>query len=244
MARVHHRVPALRVARDDCRWDASLFRELVHYAVPSTIQQSIVSVSMMAVQGLVNTFGTIVIAGYTAASKIDSLAVQPLLSLNMAVSTFTAQNVGAGRNDRVHAGLKSALVMVVVICVVISGLVFFFGRGLTGLFVDAAESAAIVDAGMVYIGIVSNCYILMGMMFVLGSVLRGSGDVGAFMAGSLLNFSIRICAAYAMAGSLGFQAVAWSIPTGWAFGLLFNAIRYKSGRWQSKAHIHKNSTEV
>lgn len=236
---VYKRVSLLRLHREDCVFDGGLLKDLIRYAIPSTIQQCIVSFSMMAVQGLVNGFGTVTIAGYTAATKIDSFAIAPLLSLNMALSTYTAQNMGAGKIHRVKTGLHVALGIMAVMCVIISGLIVLFGGSLIGLFVDSAQSADVIAAGVSYISVVSLCYIIMGTMFLYASVLRGSGDVVAFTIGSLLNFVIRIITAYSLAGVLGFRALAWSIPIGWACGAAFNIIRYKTGIWQQKATIVK-----
>lgn len=233
------RVPALKITRSDCVFSWRMLWDLVVYAVPSTIQQSIVSFSLVAVQGLVNTFGMTTIAGYTAACKIDQFAIQPLLSLNLATTSFTAQNVGAQKYDRVEKGFRTSVLLVVAICVVISGAIWLWGADLIGLFVDNVESAGVIDAGVSYIRVVSVCYIIMGMMFTAASVLRGAGDMGYFLVGSLLNFSARIIAAYSLASALGFSAIAYSIPIGWILGLTFNFLRYKSGGWKDKALVQK-----
>lgn len=136
-------------------------------------------------------------------------------------------------------GFRTSVLLVVAICVVISGAIWLWGADLIGLFVDSVESAGVIDAGVSYIRVVSVCYIIMGMMFTAASVLRGAGDMGYFLVGSLLNFSARIIAAYSLASALGFSAIAYSIPIGWILGLTFNFLRYKSGGWKDKALVQK-----
>ncbi|MDD4507791.1 MAG: MATE family efflux transporter [Eubacteriaceae bacterium] len=240
---VYYKVPALRLSSKDCVFDGAMLKDLVVYAIPSTIQQCIVSFSTVAVQGLVNTFGTNTIAGYTAACKIDQFAIQPLLSLNSAMTSFTAQNMGADKKERVHAGLKVTLALMTGISVVISILVFFFGKELIGLFVDSQSVPEVIATGVSYIAVVSMCYFLLGWQFSFASVLRGAGDMSWFLSGSLLNFGARLVFAYAMAASIGFLSIVWSIPIGWVLCIVFFALRYKNGGWQNKVKIKKPETE-
>ncbi|MEG0495483.1 MAG: MATE family efflux transporter [Eubacterium sp.] len=234
---VYFRVPLLRITKEDCVFDPKMLKDLLIYAIPSTIQQCIVSFSMVAIQGLVNSFGSVFIAGYTAATKIDSIAIQPLLSITMALSTYTAQNMGAGKVERVSKGFKVTVMFVLVMCVIISGMIFLFGDNFIGAFVDSVADAEVINIGVQYIQIVSIFYLVMGLMFTAGSVLRGAGDSTAFMIGSLCNFVVRIISAYVLAGFLGASAIWWSIPLGWFCGLMVNFIRYKSGKWKSKSLV-------
>mgnify|MGYP002792624669 FL=1 len=241
---VYFKVPVLKLHREDCVFDFKMLKDLLAYAIPSTVQQCIVSFSMMAIQGLVNSFGSVFIAGYTAATKIDSIAIQPLLSITMALSTFTAQNIGAGRTERVYEGFKVTILIVVIMCLAISGLIFLFGNVFIGAFVDSVADAGVIQVGVEYIRIVSVFYVVMGLMFSAGSVLRGAGDATAFMMGSLSNFVVRIAAAYILAGMIGASAIWWSIPMGWGVGLVVNYARYRSKKWENKAIISKKQIEA
>jgi putative MATE family efflux protein len=232
-------VPVLRLGREDCVFDGAMLADLIGYALPSTIQNTIVALSAVAVQGLVNTFGTVTIAGYTAANKIDQFATQPLLSLNMAVTSFTAQNIGAGRVDRVRAGFRVTMALSLGIAVVLSLLIFVGGEALVGLFVQGRESAGVVAAGMRYIRIVSLAYWLFAWMFASSGVLRGAGDMGVYLLGTAVNFVFRIAMAYALAPAMGFRAIAWSIPIGWSLCIIVNMIRYFQGGWQFKAKVQR-----
>ncbi len=241
---VYFKVPVLKLHREDCVFDFKMLKDLLAYAIPSTVQQCIVSFSMMAIQGLVNSFGSVFIAGYTAATKIDSIAIQPLLSVTMSLSTFTAQNIGAGRTERVYEGFKVTILIVVIMCLAISGLIFLFGDVFIGAFVDSVADAGVIQVGVEYIRIVSVFYVVMGLMFSAGSVLRGAGDATAFMMGSLSNFVVRIAAAYILAGMIGSSAIWWSIPMGWGVGLVVNYIRYRSKKWENKAIISNRKVEA
>lgn len=234
---IYRKIDVLRLHREDCVFDFDLLKDLIVYAIPSTIQQCIVSFSMVAVQGLVNTFGTDTIAGYTAACKIDQFAVQPLLSLNMAMTSFTAQNVGAGKNDRVRSGLKFTLLFSTAVSAAISLLIFFFGEGLLGLFVDSATNSAVIDAGMTYISVVSVGYFLLGWQFSFASVLRGAGDVFWFLLGSGINFGLRIAMAYILSTLMGYASISYSIIIGWIVVAVIFGLRYKTGHWETASKI-------
>jgi len=116
-----------------------LFVQSVRLGIPASIQQTIVSLGMIAVQGLVNSFGSVTMAAYTAAGRIDSIAMMPIMNLGLAVSTFTAQNIGAGKLNRVRRGYKETLAMVAACCVVTSTIILRFGPNLIQLFVEAGE---------------------------------------------------------------------------------------------------------
>ena len=162
----------------------------------------------------------------------------------MSLSTFTAQNIGAGRTERVYEGFKVTILIVVIMCLAISGLIFLFGDVFIGAFVDSVADAGVIQVGVEYIRIVSVFYVVMGLMFSAGSVLRGAGDATAFMMGSLSNFVVRIAAAYILAGMIGSSAIWWSIPMGWGVGLVVNYIRYRSKKWENKAIISKKQVEA
>ena len=229
---VYKKVDVLRIHKGDCVFDFGMFKDLILYAIPSTIQQSIVSFSQVAVQGLVNTFGTFTIAGYTAACKIDQFATQPLLSLGMAITSYTAQNIGAKKIDRIHKGYKVSLIMVVAMCAVIFVAVRIWGADLIGLFVDETTASEVIAVGVSYMEVVSIFYVLMGFMFCSQNILRGAGDMLWYTVGTLVNFVVRVAMAYVLAPSMGFVGLAYSIPMGWLIGGLCSFIRYKQGGWR------------
>ncbi len=212
-------------------------KRIARIGLPSMLQQSLVSLSMMLMQGLVNSYGKVLVAGYTAATKIDSLAMLPNMNFSNAMSSYTAQNIGAGKYDRVKEGLKACLFMVVVFSLIITLVIFLFGNQLLSLFLEPGDTSGAMGYGLAYMHTVSMFYILMGVLFVPNGMLRGAGDMGAFTLSSMANLFSRVGIAYALANltPLGANSIWWSIPAGWAVGATFSLLRVKSGRWMRRA---------
>ena len=210
----------------------SAVQRIAKVGVPSMIQQSIVSFSMLMMQGLVNSYGSTFIAGYTAATKIDTLAMMPNMNFSNALSSYTAQNIGAKKPERVREGYKANLFMVVIFSVIITAIIFLFGPNLLNLFMDSNTDLAAINYGMKYMTTVSTFYILMGIMFSSNGLLRGAGDMKAFMASSMSNLFSRVIMAYLLAHFIGEEAIWWSIPIGWAMGAVISYGRYRSGKWE------------
>ena len=212
-------------------------KRIAQIGLPSMLQQSLVSLSMMMMQGLVNSFGKVLVAGYTAATKIDSLAMLPNMNISNAMSSFTAQNIGAGKYERVKEGLKACLLMVAVFSLLITVIIFLFGNQLLSLFLDPGDASGAMGYGLAYMHTVSLFYILMGLLFVPNGMLRGAGDMAAFTFSSMANLFSRVGIAYALVylTPLGANAIWWSIPAGWLIGAAVSLLRVKSGKWMRKA---------
>ncbi len=214
-------------------FDSGVLKRMLTVAIPSCLQQSIVSLGFLCVQALVNGFGPVVMAGYTAASKIDSIAIMPMINVGNAVSTFTAQNMGAKKTERVKAGYRAGLLMSGVISLSVTLILYLFGSQLIGSFVDSAANPDVIHVGVEYLRVVSVFYIVMGFMNSTNGVLRGSGDMKVFMASTLCNFGTRVIMAFALAATpLGKSAIWWAIPLGWAVGFIISLIRFLSGKWK------------
>lgn len=214
---------------------ATAVRRIAQIGLPSMLQQSLVSLSMMLMQGLVNSYGKVFVAGYTAATKIDTLAMMPNMNFSNAMSSYTAQNIGAGKYERVRQGLKATMLMVVVFSLVITLAIFLFGAQLLGIFLDAGDSSGALGYGLAYMRTVSVFYILMGVLFVGNGMLRGAGDMGAFTLASMANLFSRIVIAYLLAYLMGESAIWWSIPAGWMIGSAVALLRIKSGKWMRRS---------
>lgn len=215
-------------------FEAVAARRIAKVGIPSMLQQSVVSLSMMMMQGLVNSYGKVFVAGYTAASKIDTLAMLPNMNFSNAMSSYTAQNIGAGKTDRVKQGYRASMLMVLIFSVVITAAIYLFGPNLLGLFLKQGAEGSAMSYGLKYMQTVSVFYVLMGFMFVGNGLLRGAGDMGAFMLSSMSNLFVRVATAYLLARYIGSSAIWWSIPTGWAAGSVFSFLRIKSGKWKLK----------
>jgi len=208
-------------------------RRIAQIGLPSMLQQSLVSLSMMMMQGLVNSYGKVLVAGYTAATKIDTLAMLPNMNFSNAMSSYTAQNIGAGKYDRVRQGLRACLTMVVAFSLILTLVLFLFGNQLLGLFLDPADTSGALGYGLAYMHTVSAFYILMGLLFVPNGMLRGAGDMAAFTLSSMSNLVSRVAIAYFLAylTPLGANSIWWSIPAGWAVGATVSLLRVRSGKW-------------
>lgn len=229
------RIKKMNIQEDFRYFDKNDLINISKIAIPSTIQQSILSIGMLLVQTLVNGYGSVVIAGYTAGMKIDSIAISPMVNVGSAVSTFTAQNIGANKIERVRKGHQAALIMVAVIGLTIAGLLFLFGDAFIACFVDAKKNPEVVKVGVAYLRVVSIFYFVMGAMNVTNGVLRGATDMNAFMICTLINLSVRVIFAYMASTIIGAKAIWWAIPVGWLVGFIFAYLRLRSGKWEGKS---------
>ena len=211
--------------------------KIARVGIPSVIQQSIVSFSLMAMQGLVNSYGKVFVAGYTASTKIDTLAMMPNINFANAMSSYTAQNIGADKYDRVNKGYRANIFMVFVFSITITGIIFLFGPQIMGLFLDAGAAGSAMSYGLKYIKTVSVFYPVMGIMFVSNGLLRGAGDMNSFLVSSMVNLFSRVIIAYTMSHFIGEAAIWWSIPIGWCIGAVISFVRVKQGRWKNKKVI-------
>lgn len=223
---------------DSLLYDFSMLRVIAKVAIPTMITQTIMSVGLVALQGLINSFGTDIMAGYTAASKIDGLAIIPMVQIGNAASTFAAQNVGAGQYERVVKGYHTALVMNLIVCIAVTGSLLLWSEQAIGLFMDASSSAAAISNGVEYIQIVSIFYIVMGLGNCTLGILRGTGDIKPTMVSLLGNFGSKIAFAYIFTAIFHSQLfIWWANPIGWAVGFIIAYIRFKTGIWRTKSVV-------
>lgn len=213
-------------------FDVALLKTICSMAVPSCLQQSIVSFGFLSVQALVNRYGGDFMAGYTAAIKIDSIAILPMVNVGNAVSNFTAQNIGAGKHDRVGSGLKAGLMLSSGIAIAVSVLLLIWGDVFVGLFVDSALNPVVIETGTQYLRVVGVCYIIMGAMNSVNGALRGAGDVNRTFVNTLCNFGTRVILAYGLASVIGPSVIWYSIPAGWLVALIMGTVRYRGGKWK------------
>ena len=160
-----------------------------------------------------------------------------MTNMGNAVSTFTAQNIGAGKKERIPQGLRAGLIAVVVTGLVIAALLVVFGNALVGLFVSGEGAEAVIEEGARYLKISSIFYFIFGAMNSLSGVLRGSGDMPRFLATTMTNFGVRIILSFTVAAHMGLYMVAWSTVIGWVVSFVLAAIFYRSGKWMKKELI-------
>lgn len=211
-------------------WDMML--HMMRVAIPSILQQSIVYIGMLLVQSVVNAFGSAVMAGYAAGTRIDSICMVPMLALGTAISTYTAQNIGAGRFDRVRTGYRSCFVMAGVFAVMIWVIMELWGSFFIRSFLNESSAETAFRTGISYIRFLSFFYFFLGLKVITDGLLRGAGDVMVFTAANLVNLVIRVSAAFVFAPVIGVQAVWFSVPLGWAANYIISFLRYLTGKWE------------
>lgn len=207
----------LRLRREDMRFDRAGFKEILSFSSLTCIQQSIMNFGILLVQGLVNSFGTVVMAAFAAAVKIDSFAYTPVQEFGNAFSTFVAQNFGAGKKDRIRSGVRSAVSVAVLFSVFVSVMVFIFARQLMLVFVRP-EEVEIIDAGVRYLRIEGSFYVGIGLLFLLYGYYRAIRRPGMSVVLTVLSLGTRVGLSYWLASvpGIGETGIWWSIPIGWA----------------------------
>lgn len=215
-------------------FDREIFWSGTKIAVPSIIQQSIVSVGMLLTQSAVNAFGSSALAGYSAGGRLESLSIIPMIATGNAMSNFTAQNLGAGKEERVREGYHAALVIIAGFGAVLILVSQFLGDYVVAMFVDRKESAAAFAVGTAYFKFVGWFFSFLGFKAVTDGILRGSGDVKIYMAANLVNLAIRVSVARLVSPVLGISFIWYAVPMGWAANFLISWFRYRAGYWKKK----------
>ncbi|MGN0373066.1 MAG: MATE family efflux transporter [Enterocloster sp.] len=207
-------------------------REIAGFSILTCVQQSVMNLGILMVQGLVNSFGSTVMAAFAAAVKIDAFAYMPVQDFGNAFSTFIAQNYGAKKEDRIRSGLKAAVLTSMVFCIIVSGLVWIFARPLMELFVEAQETEIILE-GIRYLRIEGAFYCGIGCLFLLYGLYRALGRPGMSVVLTVISLGTRVALAYLLSAipSIGVTGIWWSVPIGWFLadmtGLIYYLFRRK-----------------
>jgi len=217
------------------RFDRPLFRQIIRMGLPTTLQQSLVALGFMAMTGIVNAFGTNVIAAYAAAVRIDSLAAMPAMNFSIAISTFVGQNMGAGLIDRVRQGFRATMAMGSALSLATSLAIILLRNPLMHIFTRDPE---VIRIGASYLTIVCGGYIFFSAMFISAGVIRGAGATFFSMLVTLVSlWLVRIPLAWFLSRHLGVSGIWWGIPLAWIAGFIGAMIYYRSGRWVHKAVV-------
>ena len=208
--------PELCPRREDCRWDRKNLAAILNLSVMTSVQQSIMNFGILMVQGLVNSFGTVIMAAFAAAVKIDSFAYMPVQDFGNAFSTYVAQNYGANQPERIRKGIRSAAATSAVFCICISVLVCLFAAPLIQIFMDPSQTG-IVAAGVHYLHIEGACYLGIGMLFLLYGYYRAVNQPGMSVILTIASLGTRVALAYLLSATpLGVTGIWLSVPIGWA----------------------------
>ena len=222
------RFPQVRSVARPRTLRAQRIREIFSYSSLTCVQQSVMNLGILMVQGLVNSFGPVVMAAFAAAVKIDAFAYMPVQDFGNAFSTFIAQNYGAKQNDRIRSGLKSAALISAAFCVVLSAFVCAFAKPLMLLFVDAGETE-ILREGVRYLHIEGAFYCGIGCLFLLYGLYRALGKPGMSVVLTVISLGTRVALAYLLSSlpSIGVTGIWWSVPIGWALADFVGFVYYK-----------------
>ena len=211
------RFPDLRPKKDDCRCSRKALGRILNLSLMTCLQQSIMNFGILMIQGLVNSFGTVIMAAFAAAVKIDSFAYMPVQDFGNAFSTFVAQNFGAGKSDRIRRGMRSACCTSAVFSLLISLLVVLFAKPLMSIFIDPSETA-IIAAGVTYLRIEGACYLGIAILFLLYGYYRAVNKPLMSVILTVASLGTRVALAYALAPlpAVGVIGIWAAIPIGWA----------------------------
>lgn len=218
MAWAWKKYPALRVRREDMVWERRSLSNVFSLSFFTCLQQSVMNFGILLVQGLVNSFGTAVMAAFAVAVKIDTVAYMPVQDFGNAFSTFVAQNYGAGKRDRIRAGVKWAAACVVLFCLAVGGAVCLLAPRLLAFFAGA-EAAEVIAIGTGYLRIEGSCYLGIGVLFLLYGYFRAVNRPAVSLVLTICSLGTRVALAYALSAlpALGVIGIWLSIPIGWFF---------------------------
>lgn len=225
------RFPELVPKKAERTWHKENFRAVLDLSLMTSLQQSIMNFGILLVQGLVNSFGTTVMAAFAAAVKIDSTAYLPVQDFGNAFSVFVAQNHGADNRERIRKGVKSAVLVCAAFCIVISLGVCLFAEPLMKIFIDAKETA-VIAVGAEYLKIEGAFYLGIGILFLLYGYFRAVEKPGISVILTVASLGTRVVLAYTLSAvpALGVRGIWMSVPIGWAFADLIGIILYRKTR--------------
>ena len=208
-----------------------LFCRIAVIAVPSILQQSFISVGNIVIQGVINSFGSGVMAGYSASVKLNNLVITSLTTLGNGISNFTAQNIGASKMERVRSGFKAGLKLVWMLCLPIVALYLLGGRMLVNIFMNEPSEVAMAS-GVQFLRIVSPFYFVVSCKLVSDGVLRGAGLMKEFMVATFTDLILRVGLAVALSKVLGVVGVWCAWPIGWSIAMVMSVRFYRRGPWE------------
>ena len=214
-------------------FEAEELLPMAKIALPSILQQSTVSIGMMLVQSVVNSFGAESLAGFSAGMRIESICIVPMAAVGNAISSYTAQNIGAGQLKRVSKGYVQANKMVIFFGVVICVILELFPTQFITLFLGADGSQVAIATGYGYLVFMGFFFFMIGFKMAADGVLRGAGDMKLFTIANLVNLSIRVIMAMTLAPRFGIAWVWYAVPIGWTANFVISYLEYRTGKWKT-----------
>ena len=237
LAYVNNTHPLLSIKKQDMLFDWKLFKESLKIGLPTSVQQCAIALGLIALLGIVNSFGTNTLTAYGAAGKIDTIITQAILTLSGALAAFCGQNIGAGRLDRVKKGVQFTMYTNIALGLLTFAAVYLFGNEMMRIFTKDIDVVAI---GKEYLLIIGGFFIVHGALNVYNGALRGAGDTLFPMITSLVClWLIRIPLASYLSSWLGRNGIWWAIGISITIGLIVTFVYYKIGFWKRRRRIYE-----
>ena len=220
--------PQLRLKRENLKWQPEILKEIFQLSFLTCIQQSVMNFGILMIQGLVNSFGAVVMAAFSVAVKIDTFAYMPVQDFGNAFSTFVAQNYGAGKTERIREGIRSAVKTAFFFGASVSALVFVFARQLMLIFVNPRETE-IIREGVEYLRIEGSFYYLIGFLFLCYGYYRAVKRPGMSLVLTVISLGTRVALAYILSAVswIGVTGIWASVPIGWLLADLAGYLYYR-----------------
>lgn len=205
---------------------------IIKISLPSILQQSTVSIGMMLVQSVVNSFGSEALAGFSAAMRIEAICVVPMTGIGNAMSSYTAQNIGAHKEKRVVEGYHAANKLVLICAAAIFLILELFNRQIISIFLGADGTDLAMSTGRNYLTFMGFFFCLIGFKMAVDGLLRGAGDMKLFTVANLVNLFIRVFIAMVFAPGYGINMVWYAVPLGWFANWVISFMQYRTGKWK------------
>lgn len=225
-----------RSARKLPLFDRTEFFLMARVALPSILQQSTISIGMMLVQSVVNSFGAQVLAGFSAGMRVESICIVPMSAMGNVMSSYAAQNIGAGKLDRVRRGYHTGYGIVAVFALLLCLIIELTYRPLVLLFLGEEASAAAYQTGVSYLQFIGWFFVFIGIKMITDGLLRGAGDMVMFTVANMVNLGIRVFASMIFAPKFGVAVVWIVVPIGWIANYLISFAEYRTGKW-ARVHV-------
>ena len=233
LATLRRRLNRLDTPEKSPRFSLEMLGRISRIAVPSILQQSFISVGNMFIQGLINGYGSSVIAGYSAAVKLNTFAITSFTTLSNGLSSFSAQNLGAGKIGRVKRGFWSGCLLAACVAAPFTLLYSLFTDGAVRLFMDT-DSRYALEIGCSFLRLVAPFYLVISIKLMADGVLRGAGAMKSFMVATFTDLVLRVVLAFCLSARLGTDGIWLSWPIGWAVAAALSCAFYFAGRWKAR----------
>ncbi len=245
---IYQKFPIIRLTKSDWTYDKKMMKKELQIALPMGLQYSVLSLSMLVIQGACNSFGADVIAAFTAALRIEQLSTQPMLALGIAMATFSAQNWGAGKIKRIRDGVRFTAILSLVLSLLMALCVRYVGRNMISVFLNE-KNAFIIQTGKTYLSISTYFYFFLSMIFIFRNTLQGMGRAVIPLVASLTELFVRSVSAIYLARIMGYRGLFYASPLAWIGATLVVTIGYvyvikKIKVRKSKTYFSKNKWQI